>query len=177
MWYIFKDSVCISSCNFQVDSEDLSSRCEICVESNDPTILALDISKIILSDGKPQKVEDSFDDVKTVKKLAINAKRNELEQSGFTYMDKTIQSDPVSVQRITIAVQSAQVAISTSSDFSLEWMCADNTTLTLTADQTVAMAVFLASFGQTLHNTATKLKEQVDACTTIAEVEAIPISF
>lgn len=118
-------------------------------------------------------------EVKAAKKLDINAKRNDIEQSGFIYLGKTIQSDSVSVTRITIAVQAAQTAISqnTASAFSLEWMCADNTTLTLTAAQTVAMSVALASFGQSLHTTATILKEKVDACTTVADVEAIKIVF
>jgi len=107
------------------------------------------------------------------KNALINAQRDTLEQAGFTYLGKTIQSDPISAQRIQFAAFSAQQAIANNTVFSLNWTCADNSILTLTAAQTVSMALTLTQNVQTLFTHAQALKTQVANATTTEAVDAI----
>lgn len=105
----------------------------------------------------------------------VNSKRDKLEESGFLYMGKPIDSDSRSVQRINTAVQAAQVAIAMNAPFQLEWMCADNTTLTLDAQQMLGVPVALATHANAVHLNGRNLKDAIAAATTSAELAAIDI--
>lgn len=115
----------------------------------------------------------TLEQVKTDKREQINSIRDNLEQSGFPYMDKVIDSNPVSVQRITVAVQAAQAAIGAGQPFAITWTCQDNSTLELDAVGMMGMPVALAMFANTLHEAARAKKDLIDAATTIEEVEAV----
>lgn len=115
----------------------------------------------------------TLEQVKTDKREQINSMRDNLEQSGFPYMDKVIDSNPVSVQRITVAVQAAQAAIGAGQPFAITWTCQDNSTLELDAVGMMGMPVALAMFANILHETARAKKELIDVATTIEEVEAV----
>ena len=116
---------------------------------------------------------DNLIAAKNTAKNRINTERDRRETIGFPYMSKTLQSDERSVQRITVAVQAAQAALSAPAAFSLTWTCADNTELTVDGAQMVGMAVALATNAATIHGTAKALKTQIAAATTQAAVEAI----
>lgn len=103
----------------------------------------------------------------------IKAERDRLEQAGVPYLGKMIDSDMVSVQRIAIAVQAAQAAIAAEIDFSLAWTCADNTTLTMTAEQVVNMSVAIATYSNQLHQVARLLREQIEDVSTKEELDLI----
>jgi len=118
-------------------------------------------------------VERTLDEVKTDKRQQINSKRDSLEQSGFPYLGKVIDSNPVSVQRISIAAQAAQFAAASSQPFSIDWTCQDNSILTLTADSMIAMPVALAMFANSIHHIAREKKALIDAAITIAEVNEV----
>ena len=128
------------------------------------------------TDGQPEKIiseAPTMAELKTAKWSEIRAKRDTLEQSGVPYMGKVIDSDTVSVQRIAIAVQAAQAAISAGVEFTLEWTCADNSILTMTAEQVVGMSVALAQYSDSLHQTARGLREQIEAAETAEDLTAI----
>ncbi len=115
----------------------------------------------------------------TAKRAAINAERNRREQLGFSYLAKTFDSDQVSVIRINAAVNTAVAAILNSSTFTVTWTCADNSTIELSAQQFLGLAVALAAYSDGLHQTARTLKAAVDAAlaagATAVEIEAMPI--
>lgn len=115
----------------------------------------------------------TLEQVKTDKREQINSIRDNLEQNGFPYMEKVIDSNPVSVQRITVAVQAAQAAIGAGQPFAITWTCQDNSTLELDAVGMMGMPVALAMFANTLHETARTKKELIDSATSIEEVEAV----
>jgi len=108
-----------------------------------------------------------------VKKATINSNRDAKDQGGYLYLSKILDSDPSSVQRIAIAVQAAQTAISEGQDFSLDWTCQDNSILTMTAQQIVGMSVALAQHANTIHQHAKTLKDQVKTAITIEGVNAV----
>jgi hypothetical protein len=104
---------------------------------------------------------------------AIRAERDRREAAGFPYLRKLIDSDSLSVQRITTATQSAQAAIAIGAEFSVDWTCADNSVLTLNAEQMLGMPVALADHANALHVTARVLRAEIEAAETPDEVEAI----
>ena len=126
-----------------------------------------------------EEIEEYFNPSKTLEELKDSAwqrfktQRDTLEQSGVPYLNKVIDSDPVSVQRIAIAVQAAQAAISAGVEFTLDWTCADNTVLTMTAEQVVGMSVALAQYSDSLHQTARGLRERIEKAETVEELAAI----
>ena len=104
---------------------------------------------------------------------AVNARRDAAEESGFTYLGKPFDSDSRSVQRISTAVQAAQVALATSNLAVFEWMCADNTTITLDAQQMLGVPVALATHANEIHLNGRNLKDAIAAATTSAELAAV----
>lgn len=115
----------------------------------------------------------TLDEVKADKRQQINGARDTAEQSGFDYLGKRLDSDQVSVARITVVVQAAQVAIAAGQPFEVTWTAQDNSHLVMDAQQVVGMPIALATNANTLHQRAAQLKAQIDAATTIAEVEAV----
>lgn len=105
----------------------------------------------------------------------ITADRDRREAAGFPYQGKVMDSTPLSVQRITAAALAAQVALAAGQPFSLDWTCADNSTLTLDAAGIIGMPVALAKHAAALHAHARNLKAAVAAAVDQAELDAIDI--
>lgn len=119
---------------------------------------------------------EPMQDIESARELQwneIKAERDRLEQAGVPYLGKILDSDTVSVQRIAIAVQAAQSAIAAGQTSTLSWTCADNTTLTMTAEQVCGMSVALAQYSDQLHQIARGLREQIEAATTVEELDII----
>ncbi len=95
----------------------------------------------------------------------INAERNRREQTSFPYLGKQIDSDPVSVQRITVATNTAQMALAAAVPYEVQWSCADNSILTLDAMGVLGMMQALGTYGLALHMYARGLKAAVLAST------------
>ena len=91
----------------------------------------------------------------------INTERNRREQTSFAYLGKRIDSDAVSVQRITVANATAQMALSAGVPYEVQWACADNSLLTLDAVGMLGMMQALGSYGLALHMHGRALKAQV----------------
>lgn len=106
---------------------------------------------------------------------AINTERDRREESGFPYRGMLLDSNPRSVQRITTAVLAAQVALSTGQPYSIDWTCADNSTLSLDAAGVIGMPVALAQHAAELHAHARTLKMTVEAAGSEAELDTIDI--
>lgn len=103
----------------------------------------------------------------------INVARNAAEREPFAAFGKTFDADDKAIQRILGAAQAAVVAKQLGQPLSIEWTCADNTTLAMDADMLVEIPVILAQAADTLHQRARSLKAQIDAATSLAEIEAV----
>jgi len=128
------------------------------------------------ADGNPEKITPvgpTLAQQKDSKWDEIKAERDRREQAGVPYLGKVLDSDEKSVTRISIAVQAAQIAISAGMEFTLDWTCQDNSVLTMIAAQTVGMSVALAQYSDSLHQTARRLREQIEAAATAEEVQAV----
>lgn len=115
----------------------------------------------------------TLEELKAGKWAEIKAERDKREQSGVPYMGKVLDSDTLSVQRISIAVQAAQAALAAGQDFAIDWTCADNTTLNMTAEQVIGIPVALAQYSNSLHEKARLLRVAINNAESVEEVEAI----
>ena len=122
-----------------------------------------------------QEMQDRFTRAKKETTHNVTLIRNSKEAGGFLYMGKKIDSDPLSVLRINTTVQAAQVAVAAGQPFSVDWTCADNTSLTLDAAGVAGLPVALATYANALHQHSRQLKAQIDATTTIEELRAIDL--
>lgn len=101
--------------------------------------------------------------IKDKARADIITKRNAAITGGFTYLGKTIDSDRDSVMAITGAAVAALAAKSAGLPYSVEWTCADDSTLTLDADGVLGMSVALAMFADAQHTKARPLKDAIKA--------------
>ena len=100
----------------------------------------------------------------------ITTARNRAVASGFTAFGKVFDSDSTAVQRISVGVQAANAV---GESFTVEWTCADNSTITLDYAMMQALPAFMADVANTLHVKARTLKDQIDLATTLEEVQTI----
>ena len=107
--------------------------------------------------------------VKEAKWLQIKDARNSAEYGGFAWNGYVFDSDPVSQQRISGAVQLSQIV----PDYSVDWTLKNNTTVTLNAQDMLAVGVALGEHVNATHQTARILREQIEQATTNAQVDAI----
>ena len=128
------------------------------------------INKIIIP-------EATLEELKIAKRAKINAARDAAEQSGFEYMGKTFDSDPISCRRISCAAQAMAVMPAVIGDEqgepTITWTCQDNTTIDLTAAELQGLVAALAQWSNSCHEKATVLKAQIENAQTAAEVEEI----
>lgn len=110
---------------------------------------------------------------KLIAKERITNARNWAERSGFVAYGKLFDSDDKAIQRLLGASQAAAIAKQLGQPLSIEWTCADNTTLIMDADMLIEIPVILAQTADALHQKARTLKAQIDAATTLNEIAAI----
>lgn len=120
--------------------------------------------------GKP---EVELAELKAAKWQKIKTTRDQKEQAGLPYMGKILDSDALSIQRITTAVQAAQMAVSLQQEFSVNWTTQDNSILVMTAQDVLAIPLALAKYSDSLHAKARSLREKIDKAATQEEVDAI----
>lgn len=122
--------------------------------------------------------EEVLGAAKLATRAQINAERNRREQGGFVYAGKTIDSDPVSCQRISVAGATAQLAIANSvPDYLVPWTCSDNSTLSLDAVGVLGLVQALGVHGLHVHAAAKAHKYAVDALGTVEAVLAYDYSI
>lgn len=107
---------------------------------------------------------------KTKKWNEIKTIRDTKETSGCPFKGSVLDSDERSVTKINTAVQSAQIY---GENFSIDWTMQDNSVITLTYEDMLAVPLALASWSNYLHQHARGLKAQIDSATTIQDVLAV----
>lgn len=117
--------------------------------------------------------EPSLNELKEIKWNKIKTIRNNLEQSGVPYLGKILDSDTLSVQRISIAVQAAQTAVALQIEFDLPWTMQDNSVIVMSAQEVIGMSVALAQYSGQLHEKARLLRIEIDHAETKEELDEI----
>lgn len=128
--------------------------------------------------GFPSAREPTLEDLRDAKWEEIRTARNAAEKAGFPYMGKTLQSDEISVLRMTVAESAARKAKAEGLPYANVWTCADDSLLPLDADQQIGMLPALAAYGMQLHHHAQELRAQIyDPATTAEDLETIQWPF
>lgn len=115
----------------------------------------------------------SLDDVKAAKWTEIKAAREAIEYGSFTWDGSTFDADPVSTSRIMGAFALALAAQAAGQPYSQDWTLADNTTRTLSAADMLTVGAALGARVAGAFATASTLRAQIEAATTIEEVEDV----
>lgn len=123
---------------------------------------------------KANAISDAvLEELKQGKATEMKSKRDELEMSGFIYLGKTFDSDQKAIQRISIAVLAAQAVLMAGQEVSFDWTLADNSIISLTAQEFIGLPIAMAQYANVLHEHYRLLKIKIEECSSAAEVEAI----
>ena len=124
-----------------------------------------------------REIIPTLDELKLQKRQEINAAKDiEEAASPFMYMEKPFDFDPLSRERLNVAIQLAQslkIAGVPGTQKVTDWKLYDNTLLELTVDALCDMPQAFAAKSAELHQKAWLLKGQVDAATTKEGIEII----
>ena len=112
-------------------------------------------------------------ELKAARRAEFNKRRESATAAGVAYGGKTIDTDPVSIQKINGAVTMAVIAALSSQPFSITWTCADDSSLILDGPGIMAMGVAVGTYVDSLHRRTRVAKDALDAAATPAEVAAI----
>lgn len=106
-------------------------------------------------------------------KSRITLSRDAAERSGFVAYGKVFDSEDKAIQRLQGAAQAAAYAKQLGKDFSVEWTCADNSTILLDADMMIEIPIIMTQTADYLHQKARALKKQIESAESIEAIESI----
>lgn len=99
------------------------------------------------------------EELKIILKNNIKCIRDLKETSGTPYLGKRFETDQRSMDRIQIAVMTAQIV---GESFSIVWTTEDNSEITLDYAGMLGLPVAIATYANQLHITAKNKKAEVD---------------
>ena len=111
----------------------------------------------------------SLENLKLRKWRVMKLARDAEEFGGLVFQGNTYDTDALSQQRIQGASQLATLDAITE----IDWTTADNTTVTLTKADVINLGVTLGAHITTAHERGRIVRQQIEAATTEAELEAI----
>ena len=114
-------------------------------------------------------IDKPLENIKEVKNLQIDEKKQEVISQGFSYQDKVYQCETYDQTLILGKVTQAQLNPSES----ISWIAKDNTITTFNPQEFVAFATALALFIEQVAFKARSLKDKVVNAKTKEEVEAV----
>ena len=104
----------------------------------------------------------------------IKAARDAAINAGVTYNGNVYDSDAKAQLRVTGAATLAQLAIASgNTTYSITWTLQNNSTVSLTAQQVIAMAQAVGTNYQTQFAKGQTLRAQIMAATTQAQLDAV----
>jgi hypothetical protein len=118
----------------------------------------------------------TLDDLKSEKWASAKAYRDSLANGYCTTPSGVIEINDSAKLRINSAVQMAIIAKSASQAFSIDWTLMNNTTVTLDADQMIAMGVYVGQFVSSCQSAGTAIRSQIEAATDTSSLNSIDIT-
>ena len=115
---------------------------------------------------------DPLTPIETVRKVKwsqIKRARDEAEFGGFTWDGSPFDSDAISQSRIQGAVQLAAMA----PGFTIDWTMTNNSVRNLNREDMANVGAALGMHVAAQHAKARTLRSQIEAATTVAEVDAV----
>ncbi|MDL2280308.1 DUF4376 domain-containing protein [Selenomonadales bacterium OttesenSCG-928-I06] len=99
--------------------------------------------------------------------------RDAKEREPFFYLEKYFDFDNLASERLNWAISAARSALEIGEEFSVEWTCADNTTILLNAAQILNIPFAVAQRTVAVHSKARQYRQQIEEATTTKKVEKI----
>ena len=115
----------------------------------------------------------TLDDHKSAKWKEIKRQRDVAEFATFTYNNMEFDGDLDAQRRLAAYISVSKSSIAAGQPFEAEFTLANNTTVTLTAQDFVGIELAKVQAVAATFNHASALRAQIDAATTVQEVEAI----
>lgn len=115
----------------------------------------------------------SLDDVKAEKWTKINEHREVILNRGLWYMGYLWGSDERSRANITGVTASVATGIPLPPGFT--WRDNNNNNVPFTVENIVTLGAFMLAYVNMVYNASWQMKNEVDACTTLAELDAYVI--
>lgn len=115
----------------------------------------------------------TLDDHKSDKWKEIKRQRDVAEFATFTYNNMEFDGDLDAQRRLTAYISVSKSSIAAGQPFETEFTLANNTNVTLTAQDFVGIELAKVQAVAAAFNHASALRDQIDAATTVQEVEAI----
>lgn len=136
---------------------------------------------LIFADGtiypKPDPTEEELLAAAKPAKIAeLKAERDSKEVEPIEYNGNTYDYDDKARERINAAIIALDVQTAqTKAVASIDWTTADNNDVKVTADDLRTVIALVANRSNALHVAYREAKEQVEAATTVAAVEAVEL--
>ena len=115
----------------------------------------------------------ALESAKAIRWQIMKSVRDAKLSAGLTFNGGVYDSDDTSRSYIQGAVQLAQIAAANNQAYSVVWTLADNSTATLTGTQMMQLGVALGQFVQTVFAEGDSIRAQINAATTVDQVNAI----
>ena len=115
----------------------------------------------------------TLDDHKSAKWKEIKRQRDVAEFTTFTYNNMEFDGDLDAQRRLTAYISVSKSSIAAGQPFEAEFTLANNTNVTLTAQDFVGIELAKVQAVAAAFNHASALRAQIDAATTVQEVESI----
>lgn len=122
---------------------------------------------------EPPAPSDPLEAAKQARRAEINRVRRALENGTAPTPLGAVQCDNDSRNKINGAVLMAMLSLQAGEPFAVGWTMADNATVVHDAMAMIGMGKAVGVYIATLHAIGVALKTGVDACASVAEVEAI----
>lgn len=167
MYYIFNEKgEIVSTSTASPDLIDLATRTEVAVES----AIDYDLNEICLKDGSITLKPIDIETVKQRKILMLKQRRDKAEVAPVAYNGNTYDYDSKARERIAAAIVALDLQ---GADAAIAWTTADDNDVTVTAADLRAVIAAVAVRSNALHVKYRTLKQQVQECKTMEELEAI----
>lgn len=112
----------------------------------------------------------TLDDLKAAKWGEIKSRREAEDRQPLPYMGRLLDFDDTGREKLLWALKAADVA---GAAFAVDWTCADNTVLALTAETIAGIPVAAALRSDANHQKARLLRDAIDAATTAGDLSVI----
>ena len=126
------------------------------------------ISAVAWREYQPQA--PTLDDLKSAKWDQVKARREAEDRKPLEYLGKLLDFDDTGREKLLWALKAADVA---GAAFAVDWTCADNTILPLTAETIAGIPVAAALRSDANHQRARQLRAAIDAASTAEELALV----
>lgn len=126
---------------------------------------------------KPSLTPDTLEDAKKYKLLELNPAMEKVKESSDTYIESTTGYKINANTTSKINVDSLITSMSSTGTNVINFMTYDNVLVNITLEQLKTIQLELIQYGNNLYARKWSLRNKINACTTIDEVNSIDITF